>query len=179
MAEMEKKGQTGINMIIPGVLTLALAAIILIFALMMTQGLFDSSTVKHAYTSRVKNETIVTVTEVAHNIAHRGDCGFIMVSGAVVINATTNKLIPSTNYTLDLTQGTIYYNGPVNEQGFNNSNWNISYSYKYGTTSCTATNKTMIGLGKFGDYWDLMVLAIIITVIISLLLIVFAGRKVQ
>ena len=167
-------------MIIPGVLTLALAAIILIFALMMTQGLFDSSTVKHAYTSPVKNETLTTVTEAIHNVAMRGSCGFIMLSGAVVTNATTNTLIPATNYTLDTTQGTIYFSGNAAEaNGFNNSNWNISYSYQYGLTSCTATNKTMIGLGKFGDYWDLMVLAIIITVIISLLLVVFAGRKVQ
>lgn len=48
-----------------------------------------------------------------------------------------------------------------------------------GTEAATAANDTIVGLGKFADYWDLIVLAIVISVIISLLLVVFSMRKVQ
>ena len=45
-----------------------------------------------------------------------------------------------------------------------------------GTEAYKAANETIVGMGKFGDYWDLIVLAIVITVIISLLLVVFSLR---
>lgn len=46
-----------------------------------------------------------------------------------------------------------------------------------GTEAYSAANETIVGMGKFGDYWDLIVLAIVITVIISLLLVVFSMRR--
>ena len=48
-----------------------------------------------------------------------------------------------------------------------------------GTEAYSAANETIVGLGKFADYWDLIVLAIVIAVIISLLLVVFSMRKTQ
>lgn len=48
-----------------------------------------------------------------------------------------------------------------------------------GTEAYSAANETIVGMGKFADYWDLVVLAIVITVIISLLLVVFSLRRVQ
>jgi hypothetical protein len=40
-----------------------------------------------------------------------------------------------------------------------------------------AANKTLVGLGKFGDFWEIIVLAVVITVVIGLLLVVFSGRR--
>ena len=48
-----------------------------------------------------------------------------------------------------------------------------------GTEAYSAANQTIVGMGKFGDYWDLIVLAIVISVVISLLMLVFAARKVK
>jgi len=48
-----------------------------------------------------------------------------------------------------------------------------------GTEAYSAANETIVGMGKFADYWDLIVLAIVITVIISLLLVVFSMRRTQ
>ena len=48
-----------------------------------------------------------------------------------------------------------------------------------GTEAYWAANETIAGMGTFGDYWDLIVLAIVITVIISLLLVVFSLRRVS
>lgn len=47
-----------------------------------------------------------------------------------------------------------------------------------GTDAYIAANKTVVGLGTFGDFWEIIVLAVVITVVIGLLLIVFGGRRV-
>lgn len=47
---------------------------------------------------------------------------------------------------------------------------------KVNDTAFTAANQTIIGLGTFGDFWEIIVLAIVITVVIGLLLTVFGGR---
>ena len=48
-----------------------------------------------------------------------------------------------------------------------------------GTEAYTAGNETIYGMSKFGNYWDLIVLAVVISVIISLLLVVFSLRQVR
>jgi len=48
-----------------------------------------------------------------------------------------------------------------------------------GTEAYMAANDTITGLGTFADFWEIIVLAVVITVVIGLLLVVFGGRKVQ
>ncbi len=43
------------------------------------------------------------------------------------------------------------------------------------TTANIAGNKTAAGLGTFADFWEIIVLAIVIAIVIGLLLIVFGG----
>ena len=45
-----------------------------------------------------------------------------------------------------------------------------------GSEAYMAGNKTVVGLGTFADFWEIIVLAIVITVVISLLMIVFAAQ---
>jgi len=45
-----------------------------------------------------------------------------------------------------------------------------------GTEAYDAANLTVVGLGTFADFWEIIVLAIITTVVIGLLLAVFGGR---
>lgn len=46
-----------------------------------------------------------------------------------------------------------------------------------GSEAYRAANDTLVGLGTFSDFWEIIVLAIVITVVIGLLLMVFGGRK--
>ena len=46
-----------------------------------------------------------------------------------------------------------------------------------GSEAHQAANATLIGLGTFADFWEIIVLAIVITVVIGLLLVVFGGRR--
>ena len=47
-----------------------------------------------------------------------------------------------------------------------------------GGTAYLAANKTVTGLGTFGDFWSIIVLAVVIAVVIGLLLTVLSSRKV-
>ncbi len=46
-----------------------------------------------------------------------------------------------------------------------------------GTEAYLAANETVVGLGTFADFWEIIVLAVVITVVIGLLLVVFGGRR--
>lgn len=46
-----------------------------------------------------------------------------------------------------------------------------------GTDAFSAANQTLVGLGTFGDFWEIIVLAVVITVVIGLLLTVFGGGR--
>lgn len=46
-----------------------------------------------------------------------------------------------------------------------------------GTEAYDAANLTVVGLGTFADFWEIIVLAIVITVVIGLLLVVFGTKK--
>lgn len=43
------------------------------------------------------------------------------------------------------------------------------------TEAYVAANLTVVGLGTFADFWEIIVLAIVITVVIGLLLVIFGG----
>ncbi len=45
-----------------------------------------------------------------------------------------------------------------------------------GTEAYDAANLTVVGLGTFADFWVIIVLAIVITVVIGLLLVIFGGK---
>ena len=44
-----------------------------------------------------------------------------------------------------------------------------------GSEAYVAANATVVGLGSFADFWEIIVLAIVITVVIGLLLVIFGG----
>lgn len=46
-----------------------------------------------------------------------------------------------------------------------------------GTEAYNAANLTVFGLGTFANFWEIIVLAIVITVVIGLLLVIFGGRR--
>lgn len=44
-------------------------------------------------------------------------------------------------------------------------------------TAWKQANLTMAGMASFADFWEIIVLAIVISVVIGLLLVVFGGRR--
>ena len=173
MRKLSKKGQlSGMSV---GILSLVFAAIVLVFGLIMLQELRDTDVLDGALSATVVNETIGVVETSAGQYLDRvtSNCAnnFVVYNMA---NATGGETIPSNNYTVNSVTGEI---NVVSSSLFNYTSWNASYTYNYGDEACRSANLSIVGLGTFADFWEIIVLAIVITVVIGLLLVVFGGRR--
>ena len=169
---INKKGQVGA--MAPAILTLVVAGIILVLGVIILQEMRDTDTFTKAISGTVSNEVITTVTETGENLAKAtAPAGVCTVTA--VTNSTSATAIPSTNYTA--TNCNVKYSSVGNGQGFNNSNWNVTYTYTEGDEAYRGTNDTIVGLGSFGDFWTIIVLAIVASIVIGLILMSFGGKK--
>jgi len=168
----KKKGQVG--GLAPAILALVFAGVVLVFGIVMTQGITDSQDGTQTGTVAV-NETFTlvpsSIATPAHS--HQGECGYTSWTPTAVYNATNSSnetLVLTTDYTVNAAAGTIsnvtYWLTPLK----------ITYTYTWGGEACTAGNATVYGLGTFADFWEIIILAIVITVVIGLLLVIFGGK---
>lgn len=172
-----KKAQ--VQIIAPAILSLVFAAVVLVFGLIITQELRDSNVIDQAVAVTVGNESVTSVTETAQNLATVGDRG--ANSFAAITYGLTNgtlAVINAANFTFT-SAGALSFasTSAADAAQYNNSAINISYSYLHGDEAYVGANLTVVGLGTFADFWEIIVLAIIITVVIGLLLTVFGGRR--
>ena len=172
-----KKGQVG--SLAPAILGLVFAAIVLVFGLIMSQELRDVDTLSE--TSTVTNETfqINVVTGISESSDFLNTCNWKSWNATLVMNKTIGGGLELQNNTL--VEGTDYQvftnNGSI---GNISSDWNttvITYDYVWGGSACEGANATVIGLGTFADFWEIIVLAVVITIVIGLLLVVFGERR--
>ena len=161
-----KKGQ--VNTLAPAILALVFAAIVLVFGIVMTQELRDTR--DGAVSDAVTANESVTITAGVGTIAVADYCGFESFSLTQILNGTTfETLAVTTDYTADSAAGTI------TNVTFVTSPILVTYTFTWGGEACVAGNKTVTGLGTFADFWEIIVLAIVITIVIGLLLIIFGG----
>jgi len=171
----QKKGQT-VNSMGPIMLTLVFAAIVLVFGIIISQSLRDIDTIKSSESASVSNETLTTVSNVtAENVATYATPGFGGLTVSLMYNSTDAILIDSGNYTV-YSNGSIVATALGAQSSFNNTNWLVTYSYTYGGGAYLAANETIVGLGTFANFWEIIVLAIVITIVLGLLIVVF-GRQ--
>ena len=168
------KKKANLNMLAPAMIALTLGAIILVFGLLILDDL-EANTAGAA--SGSVTAEVITQAEITANtsVTRAGECRFGGLSVSVCTNASAGGVvINSANYTV----GTNYI---TNKTGtiFTTASWYCNYTYTYGGEACNAANSTIRGIGEFGDYYDLIVLAVVIAIVISLLLIVFNLRKTQ
>jgi len=164
----DKKGQ--VNTLAPAMMALIFAGIVLILGIVVMQELRDVDTLKTSTT--VTNETGIYINSTGDTVATKnGDktVNFV-VTGAW--NYSDGTVIPAANYTMDATTGVI-----TNATSVTYSTVNISYTYDLGGEAWDGSNDTLSGLGTFADFWEIIVLAIVITVVIGLLLVVFGGSR--
>ena len=174
-----KRGQ--VQTLSPAILSLVFAAIVLVLGLVIQQEIRDTDVLTQVNSATVSNETLTTVSETGELVARSSAPGFnsLTVDKIYKTNATDNLTISSANYTVNSATGRISFSSPAASDAatINNSNWLVSsYTYKYGDEAWLSANQTIGGLGTFADFWQIIVLAIVTTVVIGLLLVVFGRR---
>jgi len=171
---LSRKGQ--VNTLAPAILALVFAAIVLVFGVIMSQELRDTQ-IGTSTSGTIANESFNPTGAGILDIAFLNACGFASWNASAIINQSILSGVSSQNNTL--LEGTDYV---INGNGTltNLTGWNISigtYTYQWGDEACIGANLTIVGLGSFADFWEIIVLAIVITIVIGLLLIVFGGRR--
>lgn len=169
-----KRGQVGA--MAPSIIALVLAAFLLIMGLIITQSLRDTDVLKQENSASIINETLTSVDETGDTVSNATVQGFNSFTVTQAVNASNGVVIGSGNYTVNSDTGTVTISSAGASDLYNGTDWKVSYTYLYGGEAFTDANKTLVGLGTFADFWEIMVLAIVITIVITLLLIVF-GRN--
>lgn len=171
MRKLSNKGQ--IEVITPAVIALAVGAILLVMGLIMLDELQNDTAGDR---SRTASNEVVTQAELkaSTNVATAEACEFGGLSVTACLNGSSGGgLINSGNYSV----GTDHITNLTSE--FVTASWYCNYTYTDGGVACESTNTTIAGIGKFADYYDLIVLAIVISVVISLVIVIFSMRKQQ
>lgn len=173
ISPISKKGQ--VQNIAPAVLALIFASVVLIFGLVIMQSIRDTDIIAQADSASVANEVETTVDEAGEQLGCNGQPGANSFVVSAVTNTTSGHAIAAANYTVSST-GLISYSA-TGHCYCNNTNWNVTYTCQHGDEVYSDSNTTIVGLGTFGDFWEIIVLAIVISVVIGLLLVVFGGRR--
>ena len=163
-----KKGQ--VSSIAPAILALVFAGIVLVFGIVMAQSLTDTRTGTQTY-SIVNESLTLTGTGISSAHSHTNDCGYGTWAVTQVMNKTTNvTLAETTNYIVNA-------NGTITNVTQLTNPILVTYTYTGGGEACEVGNLTVVGLGSFADFWEIIVLAIVITIVIGLLLVIFGGKQ--
>ena len=148
------------------IISLGIATIVLVMILVIMQGMRDTPLVKSPYSASFANESLADASTRTVSCASfpGAACSF-----GLVINQTGNQVIPSTNYTVSGCS-LIELAGPYSARP-----WNASYTCTYGGESYTAGNNTIVGIGTFGSFWTIIVLAVVGAVVIGIIFGAFGG----
>jgi len=167
-----KKGQIGT--LGPAIIVLVLAGMMLILGLVMIQEFRDTDILRQANSYTITNETLATVTEAGEQVAEITQPAFNTFVVTIIQNATGGETIDANNYTVTASTGTI---AATATSEYNNTNWNISYTFLGGDVAFVSANTSLVGLSTFADFWEILVLAVVISIVIGLLLVVFGSRR--
>ena len=171
---MERKKGIGLNEAGGAILVLILVATLIIVSFTLFDGLKSSASTSASFEN---NQTLSpNVTEVAVAVSNVSACDF---SSFVVVNATNNtggEIIDSGNYTTTAT-GTIAFTGATT--GYNNTVWDISYTFVFGDSACHASDDLITEFATYpaliGLVGTVIFLGIVIAVFISSF--AFGGRR--
>jgi len=159
---MNEKGQIGTIQTI--VITLVVIGIILGIGFMVLEE-FQSNLSEN--TATVNNETVSSVNSVgkyvSKNYTTAGiDC-YNDFSVVIVTNATGGEIIPSGNYSYD-SNGKIWAVTPE----YNNTDWNVTYTYQYGEEACAGLESTITATRKIPSWLPLVVILLIVGIVMWL-----------
>ena len=123
----------------------------------------------------VVNETLTTVTETGEQVTGASACNFQDFSVTTVTNATGGEIILPGNYT---TTSTGYIKSAA--AAYNNTDWNVTYTYSYSGVACNVTADLQTELADntsiAGIILTISLIGIVLTVLIGIFVLARARR---
>ena len=160
----------------PAIIALVFAAIVLVLGLVITQSIRDTDIVKTdiGASGTNTNESVAITTGLTHTLGAaaypNSACGTIT---AIYNGSAGVQIIGADNYTQS---GCVVTN---TSSTYATTAWLVTYPYTRSGQVYETANESVAGLATFSDFWEIIVLAIVISIVIGLLLIVFgrSGRR--
>jgi hypothetical protein len=166
---MNDKGQVSTNVAIGVIMFIAVATLIAVMVSQVNQDIRSDTAAM--ITNTVVNETLTSVDEHGEIIGNVDQCGFSDFTILVITNATSGTRIAG-NYTYTAA-------GLVQSTGvgiYNNTNWNVTYTFLQGEIGCNSSLETDKGIFKISGNLDLVGLAVAFGLVIT---IIFAAIKIK
>ncbi|MBD3252878.1 hypothetical protein GF386_04050 [Candidatus Pacearchaeota archaeon] len=125
-------------------------------------------------TVTVNNETLTTVTEAGEYVATNGACNFQDFSVTIMTNATGGETINSANYTETAASGLVQ---AAAGSEYNNSDWNVSYTYGYSGAACNVTESLESELDDNTSIAGIVLTISLVGIILSILMGIFIASR--
>ena len=159
-----KKGQAGLSGIPDTVWTVILIGIFIVIGIVVLSKLID--TTYDSASGSASNETLGSVNETGIDLSvstYRS----VSCTVGLVTNATDGVLIGATNYTA--TNCNLAF-APGGDTNFNNTAWNVTYSYSYEADSAAslAGNETITAVAEIPGWLSTIITLVITGIIITL-----------
>jgi len=126
-------------------------------------------------TQNIVNETITSVIDTPQEVAGTGQCNAESFAVVIITNASGGETIPSTNYTFT-TGGSLSFTG-AEAEAYNNTNWNISYSYDHTGTACNVTTDLNTELSDNTSIAGIVLTISLVGIVLSVLIGIFVASR--
>jgi len=157
---------------------------VVVIGVTLIMGIFIAATIQDATregstAGSISNETLTTVSNItAETVANAGLNDFSMTIG-IVTNATDGVVIAAGNYTSTLS-GTVIATDAGAISTFNNTNWNVSYTYIYsGDTNTSDAAGDLVTALSGGSAWITILIVVGFATIVLGMLTQGLSRKEQ
>lgn len=175
---METKGAISLDNAFPMVI------VILAIGIVMGVGIYTMYQMQITLSdtaSTTNNETLTTVTEAGETVANAGACGFNNFAVTIITNATGGETIAAGNYTQNADTGVVAFTGATT--AYNNTNWNVTYTYQSSEDSnttannwCDALDETNVGINSFAEWIAVIVVVIAAAIVLGVVLGAFSRK---
>ncbi len=172
-----KKGQLSLGdapivVLVVGLLFLVMATVALV-------GEKFGAAMPSTNSKSIGNETLVNVnsSSVSYVTNREGThCNYESFTVLVATNGSAlsaGEVIESANYTVSSDGGIIITS--ADDGGYNNTAWNVSYSFKYAGTACNVTQDLQTELGNNTSIAGIVLTIALVGIVLTILIGVFMG----
>ena len=169
------KGVAGLTILLSVIVMIFIIGLITMIFVLMNARLQNSDALYTTSDSlAVANESLTTVEETGESLSVAG-LRDVVCTISTVINASGGAAITAGNYTQ--TNCLLQADGASN--GYNNSNWNVSYSYinEVDTGAADVANDSSTGFSGVVDWFSLFIVIAAMVVLILLTVVIISAIK--
>jgi len=167
----DKRG-LGIGDIYPIIIIIATVAILIAILLIVFNEWQD---ITNTIEGENINDTLGNVTEIGQYIDNYSLCGFADFAITKLVNESTGETVTAGNYSSSA-DGKIWFIDPGGG-GFNNTFWNVSYTYSYGGEDCDLMESITEDLGDFIKWIGIILLVVAAAIVLGIVISSFASDK--